>query len=275
MNHNGLEHSQELHREHEPGLLTVAAAMRKHDQLQKFGLSWDASEVAFPKSEEPNIRRSIWRAKRVFAELIHDVTALEGNPFTVPEIQTLLDGITVGGRKLSDADQVINQRNSFLHLFKLVEAGNFSLSLQVARDLQGIAARGEALKEGVFRDGTVSISGTTYRPPVGEGKELENLLENGFLRMAAASEALENTFEKGMAVFLHVARNQSFWDGNKRTGRLLMNGVLLSAGQDVITIPALLQVDYHRKMLAFYESGDGTEMMNFLSKLQIRSKFEP
>ena len=272
MNPNGPEPSRDL-----PGVQAAshaAAAMRKHDQMQKFGLSWEAGMVSFPKVEEPNTKRAIWRVKKVFAEIIHDVTALEGNPFTVPEIQTLLDGVTVGGRKVSDAEQVLNQKAAFLHLFELVESGKFFLSLEVARTLQGIAARGEALKEGVFRDGPVSISGTTYKPPSGEGKALEELLENGFLRMAAGTEELENPFEKGMAVFLHVARAQSFWDGNKRTGRLLMNGVLLSAGQDIITVPASRQLEYNQKMIAFYESGDGTEMMNFLSKLQIRSKFE-
>ncbi|CZR83213.1 hypothetical protein CDFC105_43918 [Clostridioides difficile] len=32
---------------------------------------------------------------------------LENNPFTFPEVQTLLDGITVGGHKLSDQNQIL------------------------------------------------------------------------------------------------------------------------------------------------------------------------
>ena len=120
--------------------------------------------MAFPKLDGPNQKRAIWRAKKVFAEIIHDVTALEGNPFTVPEIQTLLDGITVGGRKVSDSEQVLNQKDSFLHLFNSVESGHFSLCPKIACDLQRIAARGEALKEGVFRDGNDDFSLQTADP---------------------------------------------------------------------------------------------------------------
>jgi hypothetical protein len=36
------------------------------------------------------------------AEYVWDAAVLEGNPLTYPEVQTLLDGITVGGRKISD-----------------------------------------------------------------------------------------------------------------------------------------------------------------------------
>ena len=41
-------------------------------------------------------------AKRQLAEFVCDTVNLEGMNFTLPEIQTLLDGITVGGHKLTD-----------------------------------------------------------------------------------------------------------------------------------------------------------------------------
>jgi len=229
-------------------------------------LHWEPQRVHFPEFATPDTKRSIWRAKKIFAEIIHDITALEGNPFTLPEIQTLLDGVTVGGHKISDAEQVLNQKNALLHLFKLVESGEFQITSQTACVLQSIAARGEALKLGVFRDGPVSISGTVYKPPVAD-------LEKNFLQMAAEVAKQQNPFAQAMLAFLHVARTQCFWDGNKRTGRLLMNGILLKAGQDIITIPANKQLEFNQKMIAFYESGDATEMMNFLSPLQIRDKF--
>lgn len=75
-------------------------------------------------------------------------------------------------------------------------------------------------------------------------------------------------------MFLFTARSRLFWDGNKRTGRLVMNGILLSQGQDIVTVPAKLATDFNRGMIRFYESANGTEMMDFLSKLQIRNRFE-
>ena len=77
-----------------------------------------------------------------------------------------------------------------------------------------------------------------------------------------------------MAFFLFVARTRCFWDGNKRTGRLLMNGLLLQSGQDILSIPAAKRQEFNEKMINFYESAEVTEMMAFLSHCQIRSKFE-
>jgi len=271
MNPDGPERGLDPHRETHPDPSNFAG--RRQDHFHKFALFWNPAEVSFPKVAEPNTRRAIWRAKKVFAEIIHDVTALEGNPFTLPEIQTLLDGVTVGGKKISDAEQVLNQRSAFLYLFDLVQSENFAMTPVTACEIQRRVARGEAMEEGVFRTGKVGI-GATYQPPTGEPEALAKLLESAFVRMATEAEALENPFERGMVAFLHVARQQCFWDGNKRTGRLLMNGVLLAAGQDIITVAAADQLEFNQKMHRYYESGDGTEMMNFLSRSQIRSKFE-
>jgi hypothetical protein len=43
-------------------------------------------------------------------EYVWDAGVLEGNPFTFPEVKTLLEGVTVGGRKLSDQEQILTIR---------------------------------------------------------------------------------------------------------------------------------------------------------------------
>jgi Fic family protein len=236
--------------------------------IEAFGFSWNPAEISFPEFAPPDTRRAIWRAKKLFAEILHDITVMEGNPFTIPEIQTLLDGITVGGRKVSDAQQVLNQKDSLLALFEMAEQGRFALTPEVALRLQSLVARGEALEEGVFRTGKVTISGTSYLPPVGLD------LRQAFTAMAAQAEHIKNLFERAMAVLLFVARAQCFWDGNKRTGRLLLNGLLLQSGQDIISIPAAKRQEFNEKMIRFYETAEATEMMAFLSQCLIRSKFE-
>ena len=44
----------------------------------------------------------------------------------------------------------------------------------------------------------------------------------------------------------------------------MMNGLLLSAGCDVIGIPAKKKQAFNEKMVRFYDQRDGTEMMGFL-----------
>lgn len=55
----------------------------------------------------PDKRRALFVAERGRVDFVYNTAALEGNPLTFPEIQTLLDGITVGGHRLSDAEQVL------------------------------------------------------------------------------------------------------------------------------------------------------------------------
>ncbi|WP_242518855.1 hypothetical protein [Halochromatium roseum] len=77
---------------------------------------------------KPNLGRAMMLAQRQLPEFVCDAVNLEGIPFTLPEIQTLLDGITVGGHKLSDQQVAINQAEAWRHLFKAIKQAGFSLS---------------------------------------------------------------------------------------------------------------------------------------------------
>ena len=58
---------------------------------------------------------------------------------------------------------------------------------------------------------------------------------------------------------------QFFFDGNKRTARFMMNGVLMSHGIDAISVPAARAREFNEKMVRFYLGKDGSEMMDFLA----------
>jgi len=83
-------------------------------------------------------------------EFVWDASVLEGNPFTYPEVKTLLDGVTVGGRKLSDQEQILNLAESAKRLLAMVRSGRFEVSKSVFTELNAIVARREALEWGVF-----------------------------------------------------------------------------------------------------------------------------
>ena len=57
---------------------------------------------------------------------------------------------------------------------------------------------------------------------------------------------------------------QFFFDGNKRTSRFMMNGILMSNGIDAISVPAAKAHEFNEKMVRFYLTRDATEMMAFL-----------
>lgn len=83
-------------------------------------------------------------------EFVWDTSMPEDNPLTYPEVQMLLDGITVGGRKISDQDQVLNLAAGSKQLLVLVKAGQFEVTKAIFTELHSIVARNEALEWGYF-----------------------------------------------------------------------------------------------------------------------------
>ena len=197
-------------------------------------------------------------ARRQLAELVCDAVNLEGIPFTLPEIQTLLDGVTVGGHKIADQQVAINQTKAWKYLFGLIEQQLFRVSMETACALHAIAGKDEALDWGKFRPGGVTIAGTSWLPPPADS------LPELFNRMIISLDEFQDIYDRAIFLFLTMARTQFFYDVNKRTGRFMMSGLLLSHGFPLINLPAVRQLEFNELMLEFYSSNDQQPMNPFL-----------
>lgn len=206
----------------------------------------------------PNQPLALQLAKRDVSQLVYDAVNLEGVAMTLPEVQTILDGITVGGHKISDQNMAINQAKAWEYLFELVKNDRFVFNLETVLSIHQISGKDEALDWGKFRSGFVTISGTNYEPPAPE-----TLLEH-WHQLAQHLDSIDDVYDRAITAFLQMARIQFFWDVNKRTGRFMMNGILLSHGYPIINVPAKRQQDFNTLMLAFYDSNDMTAMNAFL-----------
>lgn len=235
------------------------------------GFRWDRRMVPCNVPVH-TVERARFRFHRMLPEFVWDASMLEGNPFTLPEVQTLLDGVTVGGRKLSDQAQVLNLAASATHLLALVKKHAFALNKTIFCELHERVAREEALEWGVFRgEGTE----THFTPDVALGAKGRYTP----LPTCAGAPALNRVFQQGVAAladcppferatgfFLFGALQQFFFDGNKRTSRFMMNGVLMSHGIDAISVPAARAHEFNEKMVDFYQTRDGTDMIAFLAE---------
>lgn len=205
-----------------------------------------------------NKPKALLLAKREVSVLVHDAVQLEGINFTLPEIQTLLEGVTVGGHKISDQQIALNQHEAWKHLFSAVQQDAFCVSQEFVCNLHAVAAKEEALEWGSFRSGMVSIAGTEYVPPV------PSVLNEQFEKLQAELKSMADIYDRAIHAFLAMARNKFFDDVNKRMGRFMMNGILLSAGYPAINLPAKKKLEFNQLMLPFYETGDETAMNAFM-----------
>ena len=226
-------------------------------------LGFNLPPSKFSTTEAPNRERAVFRAKKALEGLVYDAVRLEGNPFTFPEVKTLLEGTTVGGHRVADAEQVLNTAESWRELFALVEDGSFALTTDVACSLHGIAARDEALEWGALRTGRIGVAGTNMVIP--PASALKARCEDGL----DALEGIRDPHRRAIAAFLFFARNQFFWDVNKRVGRLMMNGVLLSNGFDAINVPEARRLEFNEAMVGFYDTLDAGRAMAFMASCSL------
>jgi len=246
--------------------------------FDSLGFSWDRGSIPreLPRA---SIERATFRFARMLPEYVWDAGVLEGNPFTFPEVKTLLDGVTVGGRKLSDQEQILNLAESSKHLLGLVRRQEFKLDKQTFCALHALVARNEALEWGHFRGEGAELQFTPdvalgergrYTPaPTEPGAErLNRIFSNG---LADLRENVPNPFERATAFCLFGSLQQFFFDGNKRTSRFMMNGALMMEGIDAISIPAMRAAEFNSRMVEFYTSRDATPMMGFV--LQCHPEF--
>ena len=207
---------------------------------------------------KPNTEKALFLMKRQLPEFVCDAVNLEGIHYTLPEVQTLLDGITVGGHKQSDQVVTLNQANAWRFIVKLIENKQFALTKDIACQIHAIAAKEESLTWGQFRSGGVMIAGSDYAPPVA------NQLDHCWDEMLLAANVITNIYDKAIFIFLQMARNQFFYDVNKRMGRFMMNGLLLAKGYPAINLPAKKQLEFNTLMLDFYRSNDCSAMTAFM-----------
>ena len=79
-------------------------------------------------------------------------------------------------------------------------------------------------------------------PTEPRGENLRRIFQHGTDVIAGLTSGV---FEQAVAYFLFAAFQRFYYDGNKRTGRYMMNGDLMSHGIDTISVPAARKQEFN------------------------------
>jgi Fic family protein len=191
--------------------------------------------------------QNVFVAHRNIVEYIYNSAKLEGCKVTFPETQTLLDGVNVGSVTLDDIQTILNLRDAWRFVMQHIDLP-FDLSY-ICRVNERVS-RNESLAWGVLRTGYIGISGTDYKPPIPNEADVAAALE----RIAQINGATE----RAIRYFLWGCRAQLFWDGNKRTSTLCANKILLEAGEGILTIQDSDVLEFNKRLVNWYNTGDPT-----------------
>jgi Fic family protein len=240
-------------------------------QRRACGLIWDAHQVDVEQIAATTTDRARARFRAQLPELVWNAAVLEGNTYTLPEVRTLLEGVTVGGKPVEDARQVLALSAAYARLDDLVATGAFHLDKATSDELHVLVAEHEALDAGRFRGEGATTGGGHVR--LSDGSRIEGLdhgeggsdLRNRLRSVLDHLDTLPDPRIQALAYFACATRAQFYFDGNKRTARLMMTGHLMSTGYDAVSVPAARRLEFNDALDTLFATDDATTLMGFLS----------
>ena len=166
--------------------------------------------------------------EQIHIEWSYNSNAIEGNTLTLSETRIVLEqGMTVKGKSFKEHLEISNHHDAIEYVSQLA-AKNESLSNYTIRSIHELVLL-KIDKEfaGTYRTGSVRITGAKFQPP--EANEIQAL-------MTELLDFIENNPKQLSTLLLSVLLHHRFvwihpfFDGNGRTGRLLLNLFLLKNG---------------------------------------------
>ena len=100
-----------------------------------------------------------------------------------------------------------------------------------------------------LRTSPVGIVGTNYKPLSNQHK-----IKEAIDKLIIKVNLLQNPVEKALITVLMISYIQPFEDGNKRTGRILANAILLSHNYCPLSYRSIDEKEYKKAVIIFYEN---------------------
>jgi Fic family protein len=220
--------------------------------------------------------RSSQRARARYMEKlnfkIYNDAALEGNVFTPPEVKTILEGGLVGGKKLADENQIKDLQNAASYVMEISSNKAVRIDRKTTNKINELITATEVIEPGLFRNegyihsqGVVNVMGDTfYATEAGENAEkLIDVFEKG----ACEINKIEHPLLRGATWAAFSAYHQFYSNGNKRTGRFMMDSILMSNGFDSIVTPVTKEREYNICVAEMFRTGKLNPYIKFLVSL--------
>lgn len=181
-------------------------------------------------------------------ELSWKSSALEGNTYTLLDTQLLLvEGIKAKNKTEFETQMILNHKDAVAFIVENPELFTNSIAFSSVEELHRIISRNLGIDAGI-RKKIVRISASNYEPLVNPHLLRENM--NTILRIISRSQ---NPFVRAQLALSLVPYLQAFEDGNKRTGRMLANAILISSVGKGFSLRKTDARELALAYLAFYE----------------------
>lgn len=194
-------------------------------------------------------------ARREFTVLIHTMSRFEGVTTTLPQTQTIIDGLGVAGVPADDITVIVALKRGW----NQVLADTQPLSLATLKQLNRIVAANDSPAPGELRtgEGAVQITDETFYAPAKVDPQAESRL------IADLQTGERGVTARAINLMYHVMRGQLFWDGNKRTAMLAANQMMINGGAGLINMPLTKWAEWQQLIGDYYLSGELTALADW------------
>ena len=206
--------------------------------------------------------QNIFVAKRNIVDYIWKSANLEGIGVTYPETQAIYDGGIVNGLTV---DKIIAINNLKYAWEFILENEEITYDFKTLGYLHKLVCDKLVLEQnlGKLRSTPVNIGGTSWKPQFPIESQIKEELE------ALLKQPEKTKTEVAIEIMLWIMRRQMFIDGNKRVAMLFANKIMIDNGCGIITISQENQPPFFEKLIKFYETGDNTDLKNWLYETSI------
>jgi Fic family protein len=156
-------------------------------------------------------------------ELSWKSSALEGNTYTLLDTQLLLlEGIKAKNRTEFETQMILNHKDTIAFIIENKELFGNDIKFSTIEELHRIIGRNLGIASGI-RKQLVRITASNYEP-LSNPRQLRESGDN----ILEIINKTPDPYIKALLALALIPYLQVFEDGNKRTGRMLANAILIS-----------------------------------------------
>ncbi len=189
--------------------------------------------------------------ERLTIDLSWKSSQIEGNTYSLLETEQLLvQKIEAKNRSKEEATMLLNHKEALQYIINKERKLVSPISISSIVDIHSILINDLNVDSG-FRILPVGVTGTNYIPP-------DNFfqIKEYIKQMCDLINSKENVFEKALICIALISYIQPFADGNKRSGRIIGNALLMDGENCPLSYRSVDPLDYKKAMLLFYEQNN-------------------
>ncbi len=197
--------------------------------------------------------------ERLAIDLSWKSSQIEGNTYTLLETEHLInEHKESSGRTKEEALMILNHKQTLDYIYKNINDFK-KINIAKLENIHYLLTKDLGVSRNL-RKRMVRITGTNYKP-LDNQFQIKEALEKTCLIINKEKDSMA----KALMVIVLISYIQPFEDGNKRTGRLIGDAILLAYNLCPLSFRSVDKIEYKKSILLFYEQNN----INYFKELFI------